>query len=298
MGNGFDLAHGLPTSYENFHQWLLGNNDVWFIKAFEKLYPAINIDGRWCDIESALKKLSLKEAMDFDKNYQDCPDDVREENSSHDAYICGENLRNVIGAIPSCLLDWALTICKTKCSKLFDLEPEAYYLTFNYTRTLEDIYGIYSNDIYHIHGIIGSGSELVMGYDEDSFDTEIDASEWEDDVNIRKIVNTLRRNKKPVNTILKYPLSSKFLREISEVSDVIVYGHSCSNVDKPYYNAIANNIKPNAKWTVYVHNVHNMDNNTSVEQFIKSILQPSQTVKITNNSPLKKQENELDLQKM
>ena len=62
VGNGFDRAHGMLTSYEHFHQWLLGNGHKSFVRDFENLYQNIK-EGCdcWCDLESALGKISLKQ---------------------------------------------------------------------------------------------------------------------------------------------------------------------------------------------------------------------------------------------
>lgn len=41
IGNGFDLAHGMKTSYEDFHQWLLDNGEFSTVNRIESLYPNI-----------------------------------------------------------------------------------------------------------------------------------------------------------------------------------------------------------------------------------------------------------------
>ena len=282
LGNGFDLAHHLPTSYEDFHKWLIANRDIHFVRAFERLYPELrNNEDRWCDIESALSKLSLEDAVIFDKEYQECSDEIRQENSSHDAYICGDGLRQVVNTLPSCLYDWAHSINVTNCTKQFEFIKDASFLSFNYTRTLEEIYGIDPNLILHIHGFVNSGKELVLGYGYDTFDDdkgEINDVEWNRDI----IINLLRHNKKPVRAILEEPdFKKKFIGRLSSVSSVVVYGQSCSDVDKPYFEAIADNIKKDARWYFYVHD---KDKNTSVEKYAKTVVVEEQTFVITNES--------------
>ena len=41
--------------------------------------------------------------------------------------------------------------------------PEDYFITFNYTLTLEELYNIPSNHILHIHGKIDDNNELEFG---------------------------------------------------------------------------------------------------------------------------------------
>lgn len=106
IGNGFDLAHSMKTSYEDFHQWMLNNGEFSAVNRLESLYPnIINNEGRWCDVESALGSISLQNAINYDRNFQECPDEINEENSPHDAYICGENLKNAVDILPGLLRD-------------------------------------------------------------------------------------------------------------------------------------------------------------------------------------------------
>lgn len=285
FGNGFDLAHGLPTSYKDFHQWLIDNHDIWFIKAFEALYQNININGRWCDIESSLKQLTLKEAVDFDRYYQDCGDAIMNENSSHDAYRCGENLSRVIEALPSCLLDWVNCISLDNCTQTFKFPANAHFFSFNYTRTLEELYDINSKQIYHIHGAVGDNRELIIGYDEDNFDVEGDSAPDFSDVDIFTIVDKLRKNKKPVNAFIQYGSFTKFLKSINDVSSVIIFGYSCPNVDQPYFKRIASHINKEAIWTVYVHDKKYKKH---ASNYIGSIIQPNQSISVTNCPPLER----------
>ena len=283
LGNGFDIAHNLPTKYENFHTWLLKNRDFPFVNAFEKLYSEIkNIKGEWRDLESALGNVSLEHAIEFDWAYQECPDEFRCENSSHDTYQCGENLKLVTKVLPSCLQDWVYSIKLSKCKELFKLNKNACYFSFNYTRTLEDLYGIGTDRIHHVHGNIGDNKKLVVGYGDAQFendDFEPDMAGFDKEM----ILNILRENRKPVEIIIQEPTFRGFMQNISNVSSVIVFGHSCSDVDKPYFVEIANHIKDNAHWTFYVHEGHN---NNSVTRYADAIRKEHQTIEITNKSPM------------
>lgn len=283
LGNGFDRAHNLPTTYEDFHTWLVDNRDKPFVRAFEKLYPDVKDNkGMWCDLESALGNVSLEYAIEIDRNYQECPDEFRCENSSHDAYQCGDNLRSVTKVLPSCLQDWVHSIDLSNCEEMFKLHKEALYFSFNYTRTLEDVYKIKLDRIHHVHGVIDNNEELVVGYGEALF--EDDNFESDDpEVKIEVILNALRERRKPVSIIIQEPKFLKFMKSLSSVSSVIVYGHSCSEIDRQYYVEIAKNIKANTCWTFYVRN---SDNNGSVKRYADSIRQEFQTIEIMNKSPM------------
>ena len=117
IGNGFDLAHGMKTSYEDFHQWLLDNGETSAVKRLETLYPDISDnEGRWCDVESALGSITLEETINYDRNFQECPDQISCADRSHEAYRCGEKLKNVVDILPSLLRDWVASISTSTAS--------------------------------------------------------------------------------------------------------------------------------------------------------------------------------------
>ena len=56
IGNGFDLFHGIPSSYSHFYHWLKAKGKNEFISKMESFFPSI-INGElllWKDFESAL----------------------------------------------------------------------------------------------------------------------------------------------------------------------------------------------------------------------------------------------------
>lgn len=279
IGNGFDLAHGMKTSYEDFHQWLLCNGASYAVYRLERLYPNLRNDlGRWCDLEAALGSVTLKEAIGYDKDFQDCPNEVNFEDSSHDAYRCGENLKNVVDILPGLLRDWVASITTNDVRPIFELNKGAKFLSFNYTRTLENVYQIKTDKILHIHETVIGDRPLVVGYGESRFEDDEYVPD-DDAIDVVLIKNLLSHCRKPVDAILKEPIPKKWFESLGEIESVIVYGHSCSMVDKPYFETVADNIKANASWTF---NVHDTNKNKSIEKFALSILTDKMSFKITN----------------
>ncbi len=279
FGNGFDLAHNMSTSYENFHQWLINNGHSSFVRDFENLYPDVkNRDGRWCDVESALGNISLKSAINFDLNYQECPDEIRNENSSHDAYRCGDNLKNIVDLLPGMLRIWVESVSTKEVCTQFELVKNAKYLSFNYTRTLEDVYSIKKDYILHIHETVIDRRPLVVGYGDAIFEDEEFVPD-DEAIDVKLIKNILAHNRKPVDAIQKDPKPQSWFNSLNEIEIVIVYGHSCSKVDKPYFLKVAESINDDAHWYFYVHD---KSKNKSIESFAKSILSKNQTFEIFN----------------
>lgn len=279
IGNGFDLAHDMRTSYEDFHQWLLDNGESSAVNRIESLYLNItNNEGRWCDVESALGSITLEEAINYDRNYQECPDEIYCEDSSHEAYRCGENLKNVVDILPGLLRDWVASISTKDISPKFEIIKDAKFLSFNYTRTLEDAYQIKTDSILHIHETIIENRPLVVGYGDAIFEYD-DYVPDEDIIDVELIKNLLSHNRKPVGAILKETKPKEWFKGLNEIGSVIIYGHSCSKVDKPYFETVVKNVKPNAHWTFFVHDENK---NKSIEKFAKSILKDTMSFEITN----------------
>ena len=249
IGNGFDLAHNMKTSYEDFHQFLIKQKEFSAICRLERLYHFKNTDGKWCNIENALGGVSLEDAIKYDIDFQECPAEINSEDSSHDAYRCGENIRNVVSILPGLLLDWANSIETNKIEQKFELPKEAKYLSFNYTETLEDVYGIDSDNVFHIHETINTNKPLVIGYGDAIFEND-KYNPDNDEVDVTKIKNLLSQCRKPVREIL----SEQWFKNLGNISSIIVYGYSCSQVDKPYFEKIAECIKSDAQWEFHVHN--------------------------------------------
>jgi hypothetical protein len=187
-------------------------------------------------------------------------------------------LKNVVDILPGLLRDWVASISTKDVSPKFEIIKEAKFLSFNYTRTLEDAYQIKTNNILHIHETIIENRPLVVGYGEARFEDDEYVSD-DDTIDIVLIKNLLSHCRKPVDAILEETKPIEWFKDLNEIESVIVYGHSCSKVDKPYFEAVVRNIKPNALWTFFVHD---KNKNKSIEKFAKSILTDKMSFKITN----------------
>ena len=185
-------------------------------------------------------------------------------------------MKNVVGILPGLLRDWVASISTNDTNPTFGLNKGSKFLSFNYTRTLEDVYQIKADDILHIHGTIIVDSPLVVGYGESRFEDDEYVPD-DDAIDVYLIKNLLSHCRKPVDAILKEPIPQLWFKSLGEIESVIVYGHSCSKVDKPYFETVANNIKVNASWTF---NVHDANKNKSIEKFAKSILTDKMSYKI------------------
>ena len=110
---------------------------------------------------------------------------------------------------------------------------DARFLNFNYTRTLEDFYGIPSSNIIHIHGDLDDGV-LIFGHGEDSIVIPEGA-----DVLSRAMYRLSAANRKPINQQLRK--HEYFFKSLSSIKEIYFIGFNIrdeNGVDAPYFKEI------------------------------------------------------------
>lgn len=167
-GNGFDLNHGLNTGYKCYKEFLLNfptdTHDHWTPDMFnESKYLSLNKADRWTKVEEALT-LCLDMYIDdfiaaFHPNNRINPNDPsytakievllrrpnpREGFISNIQSFTGINYYNWISRVGIPADNRRKTL----------ITPDALYITFNYTTTLETFYSIPPANILYLHGCI------------------------------------------------------------------------------------------------------------------------------------------------
>lgn len=224
IGNGFDLHHGLPCGYADFMAWLQGNRP--------KVYSTLNriygdCDGNnWSDFEDSLASFNL----------DDYSDDVTR-----------DDLMRLKAELNEALGSWAKTIGMPEPgTAIDDIDRNAVFFTFNYTRTLEDFYGIDEDRIVHIHGSVDSGN-LIFGHDstgdavsdeelKEARRTHMDADLYKDLVHIKMSQEFADVFRKPVAEIIEKHGSD--FDALAVIEEMIVLGVSYSDIDMPYFERI------------------------------------------------------------
>lgn len=110
---------------------------------------------------------------------------------------------------------------------------DARFLNFNYTRTLEDFYGIPSSNIIHIHGDLDDGV-LIFGHGEDSIVIPEGA-----DVLSQAMYRLSASNRKPVHQQLRK--HEYFFKSLSSIKEIYFIGFGIRDedgVDAPYFKGI------------------------------------------------------------
>ncbi len=275
IGNGFDLHHRLPTSYRNFCKFLKINN----ISIYDELnrsisYPCTDED-LWYRFEENLSFID----MDYldDKICEYIPSPSSDDYFS-DMAACHREAQTIIHNLTDGLrIEFSKFIrvassCEVDSNLLLNLDLNAIYISFNYTKTLEYHYGIDSNNILYIHGTFDDQESIVLGHavDPENFIKEQEnkcppqgltpeeKELWEEEMSNQHIpfldeardeLSTYYR-KSFKNSEEIIGSNSNYFASLGRINTVFVLGHSMSDVDIKYFEAIKERTSLCCHWTV------------------------------------------------
>lgn len=181
IGNGFDLHHGMKTSYSDYREFLnkTGNENI--VNLFEENFEHVDKSVLWNELESRIGYINYENALIYLKSYGD---ENWKDSYHHDFQQEVSRLAGYWPGIKTNLINWVKTIQYTKqkdnLKKIID--NKSMFLCFNYTNTLEKLYSVEKRNINYIHGDYSKDNELIFGHNnfEKVFDWNIDGNEDED----------------------------------------------------------------------------------------------------------------------
>ncbi|NOQ27883.1 MAG: hypothetical protein GQ564_21180 [Bacteroidales bacterium] len=270
LGNGFDMGHKIPCKYSDFYKYLQENRgDI--IEIMEKYYYIGNDSDLWSDFESSLEE---------DINYDSLADIVGENSPNfgsddfsdgdwYDAQIYIEqDCDELLAHIRSGFEEWIESLQISNVKKVYQLDMSASFITFNYTEVLERIYRIPASNILHIHNKVGE--ELIFGHGKKSENFNVKKALYGDekaflitDENGDIESNEVGHEQFAENAVCAFydkmrkhteeivPKQLDFIKNGSNIDEVIVLGHSYNEIDSPYFAEIGKSIGKNTKWTLY-----------------------------------------------
>lgn len=279
IGNGFDLYHGLPSSYYYYGCYLIDNDPEFYsevgkmynIRTLMQIGPSYNEDFDyavenlfWRDFESHLGKVDeyyIVGTNDYDLGLEnDDPIDI-EMNHHQNA----DNMKKSFGRWVNETLNQEdnLKIIKGYLGQDLDairFEDNEKFVSFNYTHTLQKVYGIEDSRIYFMHGeCTGDDDELVIGHGNDmrikSIRQKIKEKEenfsWtqaeQNEINEYKCLLTyLEKTRKNVG-LCKSMARHFYTNNCKNLENIRVIGLSLGEVDVPYLVDLRNKFK-DAKW--------------------------------------------------
>lgn len=257
VGNGFDRAHDLPTGYSDYYKYLIRQHEEWMASMLEFYFG--NVTGHpgnilWSQLEKALGIYSVDAIYDFLKEGHTLDidhvgqfvDEVESEVQYHFVEICEK--------FSETFTNWchSIDLRATKPIGAFGFTANDLFLSFNYTDTLEVVYGIDEGNILHIHGRASKGDELIVGHNNPAkMPSGIEDDFLDNTANIRAIVETINKLEKKTKRIIA--ANRPFFYSLGNIDEVMVYGHSIEEVDIPYFEEVKKNVDQNAQWKFYCH---------------------------------------------
>lgn len=247
IGNGFDLHHGMRTSYDDFRTFVAVNHPREYLE-IEKTFNHPPRFDLWTDFE---KCLELEAAKDPSKFY-------RKGMTVEEADAIVRPYKNLIEYLEVWIDKMEYKSIAPKDYIKEAIAPEDKFLSFNYTFTLESLYVPEESwkDICHIHGTPGNAIEA--GHDippenmlpfkdhlravgdrlEDSYIISDGASkeEVEDDLVKRRLDEVPTTFYK--NTARLISKNDKFFNSIDKIDSINILGWSVNEIDEPYLNEI------------------------------------------------------------
>ena len=265
IGNGFDIAHNYPTRYADFREWLVANGDKQFVALMCLLFPYAPEDDRndnnyfWSDIENFMGEYRATEIMNF------CvPNGLSYKDGQKYAYAVEDGAKSVfvpaVQRLYQMFHNWVNSIQIDNIPK-FQLHPGCLYLTFNYTETLEKVYGIPDDKICHIHGKRLCDEEYVFGHLNEIPNDSIDADNDFETKSLSDIISEMNVHVKNINGLIN--ANTQFFNKLSGVQRIIVIGHSLGKIDLPYFDKLLECVSAEAEWVFYYHSNEDLKNITN-----------------------------------
>jgi len=256
IGNGFDLMHKIPSSYYNFRDFLGRNNSL-----RNALENYIKRDDLWADFEESLAYIDDDAMLGTTNDMMDIfdvKDQFDDDFSAADFFMAAEAAigpaQTIMRELPGEFRKWVSTLKISNSEKpLADiLNNEPKFITFNYTEFLETIYGIPRKNIWYIHGDRREkNKKLILGHAPESefhgkdntekFGRESSKIKNQTEYDLREtagygLIEYYDATTKKSDDVIK-DNKDKF-ENFRYIENVIVIGHSLSQVDYPYFKEI------------------------------------------------------------
>lgn len=250
IGNGFDIAHEIKSSYWNFRRFM---ETSWvyddLVYMLEDFYDDTEVD-LWSEFERALGLISGENIYKTTKADVDKDDEIEREFRQHQD-LMHWNTSSIRENLADAFSKWTAQISLNGVEPIYNLAPNSLFLTFNYTETLEKVYGKPDNDVLHIHG---GQKNPVFGHGKEKYDNpwppEQEAFVITDEA-VDYAKDLFKEFVKPVDDIIRQH-EGYFNSLKGNIDEVIIIGHSLGDVDLPYLKKIQDVAAP-AKWTDYFH---------------------------------------------
>lgn len=240
IGNGFDLRHGLPSSYGCFKCYLNRGGRSDDVLLLDYLFGENKL---WSDYENALGLLSPSQFEKFIQWYKE----YDRKRGVPGPYAVENGVDTIYSTIETDFREWIYSLTIDAIEPKMNIDTDALFLTFNYTETLEQVYGLPHKHILYIHNNLNQG-QLVYGHGLDNVAIEEMGSHFENEDMKKEFVALMQSFKKNTSDIIDG--KKRCFAMLNDVSKVIVIGHSLNEIDMPYFECIQAHIPSQTPWEI------------------------------------------------
>lgn len=276
-GNGFDIAHGIPTTYGDFRNYVIDQypealtlrNEVVYLNDLLDIDPIAfsaeillnamdkTAGENWSNFEEALATISFNAKLPK-------PNHKENETEEEDHELMSQYLLYMdmlTSAFIKCSSYWQILFFKWIRSIQDKIEKHQFlpkenlkallsnndmlFFTFNYTKTLQELYRI--SKITHIHNRVGQ--KLIFGHGNEKATYGQGVHMSSEDLNITSsflddMIGSFQKD--TISPLKKY---RNFFRKLDHnVNEVYSYGFSYGSVDSVYIKRIVERIAPDTTW--------------------------------------------------
>jgi hypothetical protein len=251
IGNGFDLHHGIPSSYKGFGEHLRVKDAA----TFDVVQRYFDVDADfWADFEARLASLDSDALADDASEFLVSYGADGWSDAYHHAYQfeISEAVEAISVKLRARFADWIRQLPLPDplaiVAKRLTLDPTARFLNFNYTPSLQRLYGVADTNILHIHGAaIDPDAQLILGHgwvppnpDPWRFGRDPEAADTRVMEGQGIIDKYFQDTFKPTAKIIGD--NAGFFGSLTKVERIVVMGHSISEVDHPYFKEMIRNV--------------------------------------------------------
>lgn len=282
IGNGFDLMHGVRSSYYAFRDFLGKHNSLLF--ALEKFLTTEDI---WVDFEDALAHFDMQAMCSkfLVDNWLDTFEAYNKDAGASTFFLAAEAAANPILTVAyelqRSLRMWVETLSVGTADRpLRNMFRNGKVLCFNYTEFVETLYGVSENNVCYIHGCqrkkkYHPKETLILGHmpgaSNDAYDFDDDISvKTKDQYNfyileeaqeqvfrlVAECDEALTKNCRDIITA-----HEAFFASLNKIEKIIVIGHSLAPVDEAYFAEVASRLPDirNTQWYFGCYSLHDLE---------------------------------------
>lgn len=257
IGNGFDLHHGISSGYPNFKDWLENNNYVLYNRLFQT-YDLLGYD-LWGNLEANMAKISVEAILnsDFAAPFLmliSNPNEADYNGLSIDLGTVASEIysfKDIYMNLQFEFENWIDSLSPASPDRKVYIDVKnSFFINFNYTETLEIMYNVPRDKVYHIHGNACANENLIFGHNQTTSNI---LDQWnfdnygEDDQDaLHCAAEKLQYFYKDVESIIRKNL--KLWNGFYSVNTVHVWGLSLGEVDIPYIRHLKSILPKDVKW--------------------------------------------------